>query len=418
MPYPKKGNLGKLRNTVGSATRVFNFCSKNLTDINEIIECTGIQKQYVEIPTFDIYHILNNIPLELEDIQTEEPGEGIPKLFKRVNIFSGPFIPSRIKTAYSISSIAPINRRVIITIIVAFYNPYLVRDVTNFCNYFKLPKCNLKTYNFSKTFNANWATEVTMNVQWAHAINPNCEIRVIFAKSNSFNDILNAINFANNKNNFSPPIDTDVISMSFGSKDNGGLSRFSSYFTNLNTIYVASSGNQNNVSFPSSCSNVLSIGGTSLSVNATTNNRFIENLWSSSGCGFSQSFPKPSYQVSINQSLQRVTPDICGIADPKTGAVISINNRLYSIGGTSLAAPVCGSMLSLVQQKMLNANKPTFTSVSDKPNSIQKILYNLNMKNTFYDVVNGKSGSFSATAGYDIGSGLGVMNITNLLNVI
>jgi hypothetical protein len=28
-----------------------------------------------------------------------------------------------------------------------------VRDVTNFCNYFKLPKCNLKTYNFSKTFN-------------------------------------------------------------------------------------------------------------------------------------------------------------------------------------------------------------------------------------------------------------------------
>ena len=306
-------------------------------------------------------------------------------------------------------------RKSIITIIAAFNNPYLSRDVTRFGSYFGLPPCNLKIFNFSKSFNANWASEVTLDVQWAYAINPYAEIRVIFAASDLWRDLFNAINFANNKRNFSPAIDTDVLSLSLGSKDNGGLARYNNYFNNSNTIYVASTGNTSVVSFPSSSTNVLAIGGTSLRLNSD-NSRNNETVWSASGCGYSKSFPKPYYQPSLINNNLRSTPEVSCIADPRTGAIIIINGKLYSIGGTSLAAPVYAGMLSLLQQKRLNNRKSTYTSVLNKTNSIQPLLYNSSNKTCFFDVTSHSSGGYNAGVGFDIPSGLGVFNLTNVIN--
>ena len=227
--------------------------------------------------------------------------------------------------------------------------------------------------------------------------------------------MLKAIDFANNKNNFSPKIDTDILSMSFGSTDNGGLAGYNNYFTNSNTIYVASSGDTSKVSFPSSCTNVLSIGGTSLNLNSGDNTRNSETVWNGSGCGYSKSFSKPYYQPSINNNNKRISVDVSCVADPRTAGYIVINGKLYSVGGTSLSAPIYAGMFSLLQQNRLNNRKTTYTSVLNKSNSIQPLLYNNSNKTCFYDVVSGSSGGFAATTGFDVPSGLGVFNMNNII---
>jgi subtilase family serine protease len=406
-------SLGKLRNTIASTTRKFKSCNRNSSDLNVTFNCVfnGTNNPIIEEPIFNTYHTINPYlspeAAFLPDASTN-------------TVLSGPYSPLQIKSAYSINSATPLNgaRNTIITIIAAYYNPYLVSDVAKFGTKFGLPPCNLKIYNFSRYFNSGWAVECTLDVQWAYAINPNAQIRVIMAASSSWGDILYAINFANNKNKFSPPIDTDVLSMSFGANDNGGLSSYNSYFTNSNTIYVASSGDSSVVSFPSCCTNILSIGGTSLKLNSSNNSRSSETVWNGSGTGLSKSFSKPSHQpiITSNNTNSRMTPDVCCVADPNTPGFVILNGNLYSVGGTSLSAPIYAGMLSLVQQNKLNKKQSTYTTVLNKSNSIQPILYNSNNKNCFFDVTSGSSNRFTSGNGFDIPSGLGTFVMNNVLN--
>ena len=401
--------LGKLRNTLASTTRKFKYCNRNSTDLNVTFNCVfnGIKDPLVDY-SFETYHILNSQEIPIENITDELPEiDGVAIK----SILTGPFTPAQIKKAYSINNIIPLvnKRRPIVTIIAAYNNPYLARDIATFGRVFSLPPCNYTIHNFSRSFSTGWAVEVTLNVQWVYAINPYAQIRVILAASESSRDMFNAVNFANNRNNFRPAIDTDIISMSWGTTDTGNFSTFNNYFTNTNTIYIASSGNSSQVSVPSSCSNVLSIGGTSLNLDAS-HNRALERVWSSSGCGFSKSFNKPIYQPSILSNNKRLSPDFGCVADPKTPCYIVLNNRVYTTGGTSLAAPIYAGMLSIVTQNRINNNRFTYTSVQNRPNSIQPLLYNANNSNCFYDITQGSSGIYSAAPGFDIASGKGALN--------
>ena len=415
--------VGNLRNTIASTTRKFKFCNSNSPDLNITFNCVfnGLYNPNItqNDTTFSLYHILNHEEIPIEFIENEnnndnQTGNKIMPLTKALNL--GPFNPSQIKSVYSIPSLIPLAgiRRPIITIITAFINPYLINDVNKFGKIFGLPKCNLKIYNFSRSFVTQWAIESTIDVQWVYAINPYCEIRLIQAASNKWNDILNAINFANNKNNFNPKIDTDIMTMSFGIPDNGGLTKYNNYFNNPNVIYLAASGDSNNVTFPSSCANVISVGGTTLNLNSN-NLRETEKVWSLEGCGYSKSFQKPSYQPATSTFNLKSTPDVCGIADPKTGCYVVINQKIYSVGGTSITSPMYAGMFSLVTQQRLNDKKSTYTSVQNKPNTIQNLLYSTNNNNCFFDVTEGSSGPYSAKTGFDVPSGLGVIICNNLI---
>jgi subtilase family serine protease len=408
--------LGNLRNTVASTTRKFKYCNKKSSDLNVTFNCVFnvYNPENINTNEFEAYHILNSEKIELEDIIDELPEEnGI--LTK--SILRGPFTPNQIKKAYSINNIIPLRniRRPIVTIVAAYNNPYLQRDIDAFGRVFGLPKCNYTIHNFSRRFSPNWAVEATLNVQWVYAINPHAQIRIVLAASHLTNDMLNAVKFANNKNNFKPPIDTDIMSMSWGSQDTGNLSSYNNSFTNSNTIYLASSGNNNRVSVPSACTNVLAIGGTSLNINASFN-RVLESVWSKSGCGYSLSFNKPVYQPSISSNNKRISPDVACVADPNTPCYIIIGNKAYTTGGTSLAAPIVAGMLSLVTQSRLNNRKFTYTSVANNYNSIQPLLYNRTNSDCFFDVTQGNSSIYSAASGFDVASGNGVFNVNNAVN--
>lgn len=410
--------LGKLRNTVGSTTRKFKSCNANSSDLNGTFNCVfnGFYKPIDT--TFSPYHILNGeIPLEfIENEQAEQIDDQLTKSFSLRAILRGPFTPAQIKGAYSVPNVLPMTgiRRPIVTVITAFHNPHLINDVRTFGRVFNLPTCDVTVVNFSRRFVREWAVETTLNVQWVYAMNPYAQIRVIQSASNSWQDIVNAIKYANNKNNFNPKIDTDLVTMSFGTPDNGGLNSFDGYFTNPNTIYLAASGNSNLVSIPSSCSNVISVGGTTLNLNSNFT-RAMEITWSKAGSGFSKSFPKPAYQPSIQPNNQRTTPDVCCVADSNTGCYVILNGRAYSIGGTSLASPLYAGMLSLLIQTRLNKRKTTYTSLQNRANTIQPLLYNPANSNCFFDVTQGKTGPYVAQSGFDIASGLGVINCSNLI---
>ena len=401
---------GKLRNTIGSTTHVFKYCNRQPYSMNLF------NTFYETNNTFEPYHILNGEGMSLDKLQMEESeDDSETTTIKTKSFLMGFFTPKQIRTVYSVPSIAPLSRirRPIVTIITAFSNPYLVNDVKTFGRVFGLPPCNLTVRNFSRRFVTPWAVETTLNVQWVYAMNPYAQIRVIQAASNSWNDIFKAINFANNKNNFNPRIDTDIVTMSFGSMDNGIFKSFERYFTNPNTIYFAASGNSNTVSFPSSCSNVIAVGGTSLQLNSSNFTRALETSWSKTGSGFSPSFTKPFYQPSLLQNNQRTTPDVSCVADSNTGCCVIINGRAYSIGGTSLASPIYAGMMSTLIQRRLNNRKSTYTSVLNRANTIQPLLYN--NSNSFFDVVNGSSGQYFAGVGFDIPSGLGVLNCNDIV---
>jgi len=404
-------SLGKMQNTLGSISRKFKYCNVNSKDLNITLKC--VFNSPINITTFENYHILNPDEILIEDIVDEYPTEDDIGL---KSISYGPFTPNQIRAAYSINNIIPIRniRRPIVTIIAAFNNPYLARDIASFGRVFKLPPCNYTIHNFSRRFVANWAVEVTLNAQWIYAVNPYAQIRIVLAASNSTRDMLNAVSFANNRNNFRPAIDTDVMSMSWGAEDIGNLGAYNNFFNNPNTIYVASSGNNSRVSVPSCCTNVLSIGGTSLSLNSSFN-RVSEVVWSNAGCGYSKSFDKPPYQPTITTNNKRISPDFGCVADPNTPCYIIINNRAYTTGGTSLAAPIYAGMMSILTQHRLNNRRHTYTSLANRYNSIQPLLYDSNNTDCFFDVIQGSSGGFLATNDFDVASGKGVLNTANMV---
>jgi hypothetical protein len=71
-------------------------------------------------------------------------------------------------------------------------------------------------------------------------------------------------------------------------------------------------------------------------------------------------------------------------------------------------------MLSLITQNRLNNKKTLFTSVQNQSNTIQNLLYN--NQSRFFDVVAGSVSAYPAQEGFDVASGLGVFNLTNIIN--
>lgn len=191
------------------------------------------------------------------------------------------------------------------------------------------------------TYDSGWAVETALDVQWAHATAPLARIVLIEAPSPTVNDLLGAINLAN-------AMGPGVVSMSFGTNEGSWMSAVDASFNAANMTYLAATGDSGKgVSWPSASSQVLAVGGTSLSGYTSTSRS--EVAWSSTGGGISQYITVPSYQTlavpGLGKQTNRNVADVAFNADPSTGqytAVIppgSASVYWYSVGGTSLATP-------------------------------------------------------------------------------
>jgi len=359
------------------------------------------------------------------------------------------FNGSQLLSLYNVPSV-PVGsgkKQVKIAIIIAYTYSGLLNDLKtywqnpiNFGPNSNPPKVNVYTMPGAK-LNSGWAQEECLDLQMVCTMNPNANISVVEAKSDSVSDLLAAVDYASNT------LQVDVISMSWGVDDSIRYSTYASHFNNPNICYCAASGDANNVSWPSVLSNCISVGGTTLLWTPNSQTPRTEFAWNSAGCGYATSVDQPSYQQNISKinHVKRAIPDISMVANQNTGVYVVYKGNWYSFGGTSVSTPLFSAVLSIANQQRFNQGKPALTTVystsQSQPNSstyvppfsnvqqyLYKTIYTSNKyTNDFNDIVIGSGeGSVAGNSailttyisgvGYDLTTGLGSPNCSNLCN--
>ncbi|MEI7780492.1 MAG: fibronectin type III domain-containing protein [Planctomycetota bacterium] len=336
---------------------------------------------------------------------------------------SGPsgYAPSAIRHAYgfdavSFGSVAANGAGTTIAIVDAYDNPSIANDLKQFDLQFGLSdppsfrKVNQSGGTTMPAADAGWASEIALDVEWAHAIAPGASILLVEANSNSMSDLMAAVNYARN----APGV--VAISMSWGGGEFSGETTYDSYFTtpsgHAGVSFFASSGDTGAPgSYPSASPNVVSVGGTSLYL--SSGNYSSESGWGGSGGGISSYESQPSYQKGIvtQSSTKRGNPDVAYDSDPNTGFPVydSYNNGTTNpwsqYGGTSAAAPQWAALAAIVDQGRALAGLGSL----DGRTQLLPALYAVAAAD-FHDVTTGKSTgspSYSAAAGYDLVTGRG-----------
>ncbi len=286
-------------------------------------------------------------------------------------VSSAGYTPAQITSAYGLNAITFTSSSgttvqgngagETIALIEAYHDPNLASDLNTFDQAYSLPTANLTVVNQAGSqTNSGWAGEEALDVEWAHAIAPGANILVVEAKSQSLQDLLNAVNTARNT------AGVNVISMSWGFSEMPNETSYDSYFTtpagHVGITFIASSGDSGSVEYPSASPNVLSVGGTSLILSSSGTYQS-ESAWFESGGGYSQYEAEPSYQSSVQTTGLRSTPDVAFDADPNTGVQEyetdpgARQGSWQTVGGTSVGAPSWAGIIAIVDQGRALAGK-------------------------------------------------------------
>ncbi len=237
-----------------------------------------------------------------------------------------------------------------------------------------------------------WALEEALDVEWVHAMAPGAQIILVEANSQTLPDLMTGAATAASQPGVS------VVSMSWGLPEGWVVSASdeAQYDSDLTTpaghqgvTFLASTGDYgtSDPEYPAFSANVIAVGGTTLNLNLD-NSYGNETGWGTvdgaagsaigSGGGTSLYEAEPSFQMGVQSTGFRSTPDVSSVADPDTGAWISDPYNLGSTipaGGTSLSAPCWAGLIALVNQGRVAAGQSTLNSVS--PSDAQQALYSL-----------------------------------------
>ena len=319
-----------------------------------------------------------------------------------------------------------------IAIVDAYNDPNIASDLQTFNAQYGLPNTDangnpvltIATPQGSPRNNGGWAQEISIDVEWAHAIAPKAHILLVEAKSNSLSNLFSAVDYARNQSG------VVAVSMSWGGGEFSSESSYDYHFTTPaghiggsglagGITFVASSGDSGAPpEYPAISPNVLAVGGTSLTLNAdnTWNN---ETGWSSSGGGISAYESKPTYQSSVTQSsTKRTGPDVAYDADPNTGIYVYDSYSYQGLsgwivfGGTSIGAPQWASLVAIADQGRAISGVGSLNGFSQTLPAI----YNAASTN-FHDVTSGNNG-YPAGTGYDLVTGRGTPLANTLVPVL
>ncbi len=189
------------------------------------------------------------------------------------------------------------------------------------------------------------------------------------------------------------------------------------------------------VSFPSDSTNITQVGGTTLTTTGPGGSYVSETVWNwglvkgsyvgSSG-GSSTTYAIPPWQQGIDMtanlgsSTMRNLPDVALTGD--NVFVVYSNGITGTFGGTSCAAPLWAAFTALINQQASAGGSPPVGFLNPALYAIGK--NNPNYANIFHDVTSGNNFSasspnkFPATIGYDLCTGWGTPNGTNLINTL
>jgi len=261
--------------------------------------------------------------------------------------------PGTIKSVYNFTTNAAAGAGKTIAIVDAYDDPTAEADLGVFSSQYGLPACTTTNGCFAKVNqtggtsyprkDAGWALEISLDVQWAHAIAPGAKILLVEASSNSFANLLAAEDYAKTH--------AQYVSNSWGASEFSGESSYDSRFTQSGVSFFVSSGDAGlPAEYPSASPNVISIGGTTLHFSGGTFTA--ETGWSSGGGGCSAYETATSAQSAFSGYGQvgcagkRATPDVSLDADPASGLSVYDSVRYqgqqgwFTVGGTSASSPM------------------------------------------------------------------------------
>ena len=246
--------------------------------------------------------------------------------------------------------------------------------------------------------------EALLDVEWLHAVAPAANILVVEAPQAS--DLPQADAFAASQ----PGV--VVVSNSYSSFDyleQPGEVRDNRLFTtpagHRGVTFVDSSGDTGTPSHPPDFSpNVLSVGGTSLTLDAA-GDYGSETGWAGSGGGLSLYEPLPAYQRRAVPAgvRRRAVPDVAIVGNKNTGVqVYNPAEGGWTVGGgTSLAAPLWAGIIAIADQGRAARGLGSL----DGPTQTLPDLYRLPRRD-FHAITIGNNG-YRAHRGYNLVTGLG-----------
>ncbi|MDE2507071.1 MAG: S53 family peptidase [Planctomycetota bacterium] len=321
---------------------------------------------------------------------------------------AAPYTPQQIYQAYGFNQIPNNGSGITIAIVDAYNDPKIKSDLATFDSTFGLaapPSFSVVNQSGGSKLpraNSSWSVEISLDVEWAHAIAPKANIILVEASTPSFTNLLAAEDYARNH--------AQVVSNSWGSSEFSGETSYDSHFTSptgKNVAFTVASGDSGSpAGYPGVAPGVLATGGTTLPLDASGNLIAPETGWSGSGGGVSAYEPVPSYQVGLGYS-GRTNPDVSYNADPNTGYYVldSYSGGWYAVGGTSAAAPQWAGLIALADQ---NRSTPL------NGTTLLNLIYGLKGQ-YFNDVTAGSNGGYTAAPGYDLVTGWGSPQAQNLV---
>jgi len=335
---------------------------------------------------------------------------------------TAPYTPAQVQSAYGFNQLSATGTGQTIALVDAYDDSqYIQNDLNTFCAEFGIASTTVNiiyAQGSKPAANSGWQEEESLDVEWAHAIAPGAKILLVEAANSSLTDLLQAVQVAVDNG-------AAVVSMSWGSGEFSGETGDDSTFTAPGVTYVASAGDSGaGVEWPAASPNVLSVGGTTLTLNST-GGWSSETAWSDGGGGISAyETPQPAWQNGWFQTawtpLNRGVPDVAYIANPNYGVYVVYAGSWYEFGGTSVGAPQWSALITLANQgrssTLAGANQAIYSAANGGSTTTYGG-YTIN-STYFHDITSGDDGSAqdnSAYVGYDLVTGVGSPLANNLV---
>jgi hypothetical protein len=322
------------------------------------------------------------------------------------SVATATYSPGQIRHAYGFDRLPYNGAGQTVAIVDGFDDPHALVDLRTFDRAFGLadPPLFVKaTPQGAPPLNRTWAGEIALDVEWAHAIAPAARILLVEARSDTYTDLLAAVDYARRQPGVS------AVSMSWGGTEFAGETAKDPIFTTPpghgGVTFVASAGdNGAGTEWPAVSPNVLAVGGTTLRLTAQGAYGG-EKAWAGGGGGRSWYEVRPAYQRPFQPYGQRTVPDVAYNADPNTGFYVydsvpdaAGNVGWFSYGGTSAGAPQWAALVALADQGRAWAGRG---ALSGGPAALYAV-----SSADFHDITAAGNG-FAAVAGYDLATGRG-----------
>jgi hypothetical protein len=317
--------------------------------------------------------------------------------------------PGTIEGVYGFTTTAASGTGQTIALVDAFNDPDAASDLNEFSAEYGLPgECTggsspPSCFEFNQvnetggsslpSSDASWGLEISLDIEWAHALAPAASILLVEASSANLGDLMAAEQYA--------AAHAKYVSNSWGSPEFSGEEAFDTSFTEPGVSYFAAAGDTGGVViWPSASPDVISVGGTSLTF-SSGGALAQESAWSSGGGGCSSYESASPYQStgSVSCAGMRATPDISLDADPNSGVSVydssySAQSDWWTVGGTSASTPMVAASAAVTGTQMNAQN-----------------LYSSTPDISIRDIVTGSNG-YPTLPGYDLATGLGAWSDT------